>query len=457
MDDFRKFLKNRADVLETIFRSKRDKDRNSNKIETTNNKGSYRQDKNINTFVISAKQSNNKGRPCVVCHGDHRVYDCTVFKHLTVVEERWAQASKLQLCHVCLRADHESRNCKLGGCRVCKKRHNTFLHKDTTQPTPQPSSANMDQSAQSTSAIVQAPLNPNVNIPSVSTSALSSSEVLLSTALVEIFNPCNNRKEIVKALLDCGSQSSYISESLKLHLQLPSLPLTATTILGIGNTPLKWVPGRCTAHIQSLSENFTAKLDFLVLNEITDNLPRKYFDKNKLQIPSTMRLADPTFNIPSHIDVLLGADIFWHIVGGQQKPLANKPTMLIESKLGWVIAGSVVSTNLATNSLTTRSNLCLADISSQMTKFWENEELPSAELCSSRNSSSVKHPIEEHFTENTNRLESGRFVVRLPLNDTPDCLGNTFYMAKKRLLNLEKRFHKQPELRNTYHNFIDEY
>lgn len=170
-----------------------------------------------------------------------------------------------------------------------------------------------------------------------------------------------------------------------------------------------------------------------------------------------MRLADPTFNIPSHIDVLLGADIFWHIVGGQQKPLANKQTMLIKSKLGWVIAGSVVSTSLATNSLTTRSNLCLADISSQMTKFWENEELPSAELCSSRNSSSVKHPIEEHFTENTYRLESGRFVVRLPLTDTPDCLGNSFYMAKKRLLNLEKRFHKPHEVRNTYHNFIDEY
>lgn len=62
-----------------------------------------------------------------------------------------------------------------------KKRHNTFLHKDTTQPTPQPSSASMDQGAQSTSAIAQASLNPNVNIPSgVSTSALSSSGVLLS-------------------------------------------------------------------------------------------------------------------------------------------------------------------------------------------------------------------------------------------------------------------------------------
>ncbi|XP_073951755.1 uncharacterized protein isoform X3 [Choristoneura fumiferana] len=63
------------------------------------------------------KQSNHKGVPCVVCRGEHRIYDCKIFRHLTV-DERWAQASKLQLCHVCLRPDHETRQCKLNGCRV---------------------------------------------------------------------------------------------------------------------------------------------------------------------------------------------------------------------------------------------------------------------------------------------------------------------------------------------------
>ncbi|XP_073967015.1 uncharacterized protein [Choristoneura fumiferana] len=405
------------------------------------------------------KQSNHKGVPCVVCRGEHRIYDCKIFRHLTV-DERWAQASKLQLCHVCLRPDHETRQCKLNGCRVCKKRHNTFLHKDTTLASntsnPQPSSVSIDPDIASTSTAAKVLQNPNVDTPTVSTSALTSSEVLLSTALIEVFNPCNNRKETVKALLDCGSQSSYISEGLKHRLQLPSLPLTATTILGIGNTQLKCVPGRCTAQIQSLSDKFTAKLDFLVLKEITDNLPRQYFDVSQLGIPSSVRLADPTFNIPSHIDVLLGADVFWHIVGGEQKPLANKQTMLIESKLGWVIAGSVMSTSLATNTNFTRSNLCLADLSSQMTKFWEAEELPKV-VGPSNNGFLTKHPIEEHFIENTYRLDSGRFVVRLPLIDTPDCLGNSYYMAKKRLLNLENRFQKQPELKERYNEFIDEY
>lgn len=459
LDDFRKFLKNRADVLETLLRSKKDKDKNSfNKNETTNNKGPLRQDKNINTFVVSAKQNNSKGRPCVACGGDHRVYDCALFRHLTV-DERWAQVSKLRLCQVCLRTDHESRHCKLNGCRVCKKRHNTFLHKEQTQNTntsnPQASSASMEPGTPSTSAATQAPLTPGENTSTVSTSALSSSEVLLSTALIEIFNPCNNRKETVRALLDCGSQSSYISEDLKSRLELPSLPLTATTILGIGNTELKCVPGRCTAQIKSLSDSYTAKLDFLVLKEITDSLPRNYVDASQLKIPSSMRLADPTFNIPSQVQVLLGADIFWNLVGGEQMPLANKRARLVNSKLGWVIAGSVVSTDCATKKKTTRSNFSLTEISNQMTKFWEAEELPST--LNSKDSPSAKQPIEEHFINNTYRLDNGRFVVRLPLTDTSDCLGNSFYMAKRRLLNLEKRFHKQPELRNMYSEFINEY
>lgn len=125
----------------------------------------------------------------------------------------------------------------------------------------------------STSAATQASLTPSLK-PTVSTSALSSSEVLPSTALVEIFNPCNNRKEIVKALLDFGHQSFYIGEGLKFRLQFPSLPVTARTILGKGNTQLKDVPGCCSAHTQSLSDNFTAKLDdnFRLLCEITDKL-----------------------------------------------------------------------------------------------------------------------------------------------------------------------------------------
>lgn len=462
LNDFQDFLKNRADVLENLYRSKRDKQSNP-KPEFVGNKPSFnKQDKNIKTFVISDKETDHKGRPCFVCRADHRIYDCPIFKRMSV-DERWSRVSCLQLCHVCLRPDHETRRCKLSGCRVCKRRHNTYLH--TTQLTtpncpssrasmdPPPTSSGTAEPASSSTLVA----SDSAEVPSTSTanSSLSTSEVLLSTALIEVVNPCNNRIETVKCLLDCGSQSSYLSTNLRERLQLTAQPLTATTILGIGNTPLKCNPGRCAAQIRSKLNDFTANVDFLVLDQITDHLPKKYFDISYLNIPAAIRLADPTFNVPGQIDVLLGADIFWDIVSGEQKALSSdKLTKLISSKLGWLLAGPVTGAAVQI-SRTTHSHLTLSDLSAQMTRFWETEEVP---LISDSDADIFdSHPIEKHFVENTYRQPDGRFVVRLPLKDTPDCLGNSFNIAKRRFFNLEKRLSKQPDLKSMYLDFIDEY
>lgn len=45
------------------------------------------------------------------------------------IEERIAKISSLKLCSNCLRGGHQSYQCKLGGCRICHRRHNTLLHK----------------------------------------------------------------------------------------------------------------------------------------------------------------------------------------------------------------------------------------------------------------------------------------------------------------------------------------
>lgn len=51
----------------------------------------------------------------------------------------------------------------------------------------------------------------------------------------------------------------------------------------------------------------------------------------------------------------------------------------------------------------------------------------------------------------------GRFCFRLPLKDTPYCLGDYYFRAKKRFLHLEKRFRETLALRKQYVDFILEY
>ena len=83
----------------------------------------------------------------------------------------------------------------------------------------------------------------------------------------------------------------------------------------------------------------THKVEALVLHKITLNIPSCSVASNKdWKHLSNLTLADPTFGVPGNMDILLGADVFSHMVwrfGPSGSPLAIKTTF------GWVVAGSV--------------------------------------------------------------------------------------------------------------------
>lgn len=55
------------------------------------------------------------------------------------------------------------------------------------------------------------------------------------------------------------------------------------------------------------------------------------------------------------------------------------------------------------------------------------------------------------------RDASGRFVVKIPFRDDPNKLGASRKMAERRLLNLERRFKKDPKIKQDYVDFLNEY
>ena len=57
----------------------------------------------------------------------------------------------------------------------------------------------------------------------------------------------------------------------------------------------------------------------------------------------------------------------------------------------------------------------------------------------------------------TERDEHGRFVVTTPLNDKVNDLGESFSMAHKRFLAMERKLIRNPELREKYIDFLDDY
>lgn len=80
-------------------------------------------------------------------------------------------------------------------------------------------------------------------------------------------------------------------------------------------------------------------IDRIVLPKITQKLPQEFVSASEFKIPANISLADPNFNTPADIDLLIGAQSFWQLISvGQIRACKTHPT-LQKTKLGWVISG----------------------------------------------------------------------------------------------------------------------
>lgn len=445
LDQFYKFLINRADVLESLNRDQLDlasKPRLPMRS-VPNNSNQREGHKSFTKSFASINNKNDKHKKfikfkCIVCNEGHRIYDCPTFK-AKGVNERMMDVAKYKLCKNCLRQGHSESDCHMGPCKVCSKKHNSLLHFPSSSTN---HSVSLNQEEET---IVNYSNQSSQNI----------SQVILSTAMIEVMNPVSHRKVKVRALLDCGSQSSFISESLKIRLQLKSNPIDSLKVIGIGNTAASNVVESCNVQFKSMITDFKTSLSCLVINELTGCLPKAPVNIGSLKLPDSIQLADPKFHQPGPIDVLIGADIFWDLLGNEQHSLAGVSNLkLRNTKLGWIVSGSIQSSNKlhCNHAIISNSQSNEADINKLLTKFWDLEEVPKISVMSEND----KY-CERHFLTHTTRDMTGRFTVRLPLKDTPDCLGDTYQLAKKRFISLEKRLKRNPLFKLEYSKFIKEY
>jgi hypothetical protein len=66
--------------------------------------------------------------------------------------------------------------------------------------------------------------------------------------------------------------------------------------------------------------------------------PNQTYSRATLNIPDNIDLADPHFNECDKIDLLIGAEFFWRIIGFSQTiDILNKQIYLRRTLLGWVV------------------------------------------------------------------------------------------------------------------------
>lgn len=122
------------------------------------------------------------------------------------------------------------------------------------------------------------------------------------------------------------------------------------------------------------------------------------------------------------------------------------------SVLGWLVAGRFeggTGIQALCASLNVDSNV---NIDKSLRMFWETEEIPSQNVLTADETRAV-----EIFKTTYHRDETGRFVVRLPFDETKPVLGESLNTAIKRLRAMERQFLLNPTLKQQYEDFMMEY
>lgn len=404
--------------------------------EEVNKTNLYNKNRTKKVFIANvsneqqSKKSNTSPR-CNLCAGPHRIPSCPQFMSMTV-KERHDYAEKKQLCFNCLYFGHQMNKCRFPPCSKCTKRHHEKLHIDAMPI----SSSEVDKVICFGNLCV-----PQNDLDNVHKSAVSN--IMLATAVVYI-SDINGKQQPCRAIIDSGAEISLMTSACVKMLKLPSRT-SSCPISGIGMTVSK-ANSVVTAKLSSsVYNNYSTELDFHILSRITNNIPQQYYDMSTFNIPNSLKvsLADPDFNTPGQIDILLGAETSYDIFNGQRYVLSNR-AVLHHTTLGWVIAGKTFitpthfPTELSTNCTMVNSALALPISKSEARRSEESE-------------------VESHFLKTVSRNENGRFVVKLPLSKPVSDLGDSRHMAVQRFFNIEKRLLKDTFLANEYQKFMSEY
>lgn len=459
LDDLLKFLKGKCQLLESLD------SKVSNKFNVKDS--NLRALVHVSTDNHASTITNNFN--CAFCkQKGHSTYKCQKLLALSY-KSRYFELKKAGICTNCLRTGHSIENCNGKTCQICHKRHNSILHDDNFQRRYTQNSVNvntgnnqMQESSSVTADTFEATNNTVNNVTNSQTNSqvtLASHnidnnypnkiQILLATAIVHLVDQ-NNKLIKCRALLDSASQSNFCTKELFERLNLKGSRVNMP-ISGISQTACN-ITNRTRCQIQAVDGSYKAIAQFLVIDNITSNLPQISFDISQLNIPNNIILADPKFHLSQKIDLLLGAEIFFELLNNNQIKLGHNKPMLQGTKLGWILAGPVQILAQRNEVGSSKCFLSTSSLNEQLQKFWEIESFDNSHI----KLSNEELECEMDFRKNVEQCE-GKYTVKLPLKNNYVELGESLTIAKNRFQALENRLAKNPELRKHYVEFLKEY
>lgn len=272
---------------------------------------------------------------------------------------------------------------------------------------------------------------------------------LLATANADILD-IHNKRVALRALCDTGSQITFITERPMQRLNIKRQKYDMI-IAGAGDMQGPRTRGVAVLHLRSQHDpDFSLQVNAFVLTKITADLPNRRIRTDQWNHLRGIQLSDPRFGTPGEIDLLIGADVWGHIVkDGLINGQANEPHAQ-NTHLGWVVSDPVdiVHCNIA-HTFFTQDNATLEEA---LTRFWQLEEPTTTEA-----EAQLIDECEKHYVSTVRRQSDGRYVVSIPFLPNEPQLGSSRRMAMQQFYWNERRIHADPELLEKYTTFMREY
>ncbi|KAI4483425.1 hypothetical protein M0802_013403 [Mischocyttarus mexicanus] len=225
---------------------------------------------------------------------------------------------------------------------------------------------------------------------------------------------------LIRLLIDPGSEITLVSSKLVAKLNLKRHP-GSIPIQGVGTTSPGATQGQESLILQSTYSSSQVNLKALILPKITSQVPSSAISEPNWPHLRPLRLAEPDFLTPNHIDILIGADnLRWVMKSSRLIMAGDSEPIAFHTRFGWAVLDATSSPHQS-NSPISCYVISNKSLNETLTKFWVQEEDSS---CPTPSLSLAESECEKHFVDTHSRLPTAMDLATA--EETPSFLKATW-------------------------------
>ena len=294
----------------------------------------------------------------------------------------------------------------------------------------------------------------NPAIPTTTCYVGSQTPILLQTARMRVVNSdSGNHEASIRAILDSGSQRTYVTSQVRVKLKLPTVTTETVQIRTFGESGGHEETCDVVRFGVRVKSGETLEMLALVVPLICSPLVSQPITASGechdhllgLELADSADGSDVL-----EVDMLIGSDWYWNLVTERVIRGKTGPTA-VHSKVDWILSGPVTNqttVNLTLSSLTHTLKIdtfkAEPSLDDQLKQFWELESLGI-----SANETSVYEKFLQQIY-----FDGHRYEVSLPWKEHHPSLPDNYELCCKRLEALLRRIRQTPHLLEEYDRII---